>query len=250
MSIEFTKTNVLGTHVLLECARVSPIFKRFIHISTDEVYGETAYREGVIENSILEPTNPYAASKAAAEQLVRAYCKSFKFPAILTRGNNVYGPRQYPEKVIPKFICRLQRNQPLPIHGDGSALRSFMYITDMIEAFDVILHNGIAGEIYNIGTDFELSVLDTAKKLIQLFNLSDKEDELILHVENRPLNDLRYAIDSSKLHDLGWFPTIDFEEGIRRTVEWYNQNKDLSTIWDTVEEALQPHPQFASVHTI
>src|SRR5437868_9684265 len=158
-SIDFTKNNVLGTHVLLECAKNHNI-NRFIHISTDEVYGETAYTDGTVEESILQPTNPYAASKAAAEHLVLSYLRSFKFPVILTRSNNIYGPHQYPEKVIPKFISRLSKGLSCSLHGDGLSKRSFLYVQDVVNAYDTILHKGITGEIYNINSPLEITIKD------------------------------------------------------------------------------------------
>jgi len=251
MSIEFTKTNVLGTHILLECARFSKFIKRFIHGSTDELYGESAYKDGVMENSILEPTNPYAATKAAAEQLVRAYNKSYKLPTILTRGNNVYGSRQYPEKVIPKFIYYLQHNQPCPIHGDGSQLRNFISVHDTIDAFDVVLHKGIPGEVYNISDNNinEISVLNLAKKLIKIFGY-ENENNYLSFVDNRIANDLRYNIDSTKLRELGWSPKVKFDDGLRATIKWHLDNPDLNKIWNDINLAVLPHPQFPVVHTI
>lgn len=164
-SFRFTKTNVFGTHVLLEaCVRAGGI-KRFLHVSTDEVYGEASYANGTssCEKSLLAPTNPYAASKAAAEMLVAAYGQSYGLSYVITRGNNVYGPRQYPEKAIPKFIHLLSRLKPIPIHGDGQALRSYMYVTDAARAFDVLLHHGAVNSVYNIGAQEERTVLSVAK---------------------------------------------------------------------------------------
>lgn len=142
----------MGTHVLLESAKCYGKIKRFIHVSTDEVYGEQKMdQDGCVENSILEPTNPYAATKASAEFIAKSYYRSFQLPIIITRGNNVYGPRQYPEKVIPKFYNQLKRGKPCTIHGDGKNLRNFLYVEDVVEAFDIICHKGKIGEIYNIG---------------------------------------------------------------------------------------------------
>jgi dTDP-glucose 4,6-dehydratase len=145
-SIQFTKNNVLGTHVLLECAKVNKI-RRFIHVSTDEVYGESSFADGVIENTMLQPTNPYAATKAGAEYLVKSYYKSFQLPTIITRGNNVYGPHQFPEKIIPKFIGLLHRKKPCYIHGTGEHKRSYLYVEDVARAFDIILHCGKPGPL-------------------------------------------------------------------------------------------------------
>ena len=157
-SLSFTETNVRGTHVLLESARLHQV-SRFIHVSTDEVYGETGEKMNS-EEAILAPTNPYSASKAGGELLVQSYIKSFGFPAIITRGNNVYGPHQYPEKIVPKFICRLEQGKKCCLHGTGKNQRSFLYVTDVAEAFACILIKGKLGEIYNVGTEFEISNYD------------------------------------------------------------------------------------------
>jgi len=239
-SFTFTETNVLGTHVLLEAARVAGI-KRFIHVSTDEVYGEIeAHLDDADEEKILEPTNPYAATKAAAEFIVKSYNRSFKLPTIITRGNNVYGPHQFPEKIIPKFILRLLRGLPCCIHGTGQNTRNYLFVKDVARAFETILHKGHIGQIYNIGTDFEVSNLGVAKRLLEIFGLTDKEKEYITFVEDRKYNDQRYAIDTKKLNTLGWKPEVAWEEGLRQTVEWYKTNEGN---WDSVDHALVPHPK-------
>jgi len=239
-SLKFTETNVLGTHVLLEAAKAANI-KRFIHVSTDEVYGEND-GEDALEEKVLEPTNPYAASKAAAEFIVKGYLRSFKLPAIITRGNNVYGPHQYPEKLIPKFVCQLSRGRPCTIHGDGSHTRTFIYVEDVARAFDTILHKGHVGQIYNIGSNCEVSNLAIAHKLIAMLQLKDQQDRLITFVEDRLFNDKRYAINSEKLKKLGWKIEVDFDEGLRRTIDWYRKNVNN---WDliSVESALSAHPK-------
>lgn len=229
-SIIFTQNNVVGTHVLLEVAKKRDI-KRFIHVSTDEVYGSNIDSEST-EITKLEPTNPYAASKAAAEQLVRAYYHSFKLPVIVTRGNNVYGPNQYPEKLIPKFSLKLARNDKCTIHGSGNQIRSFLHINDVTKAFDCILHKGEVGEIYNIGTDDEYSVLDVTQKLVKMIKPGDKYENWITHVTDRDFNDQRYNISTNKLNNLGWSQKIDFVDGLRETVEWYKNNTDY---WDEAE---------------
>jgi len=241
-SFTFTLSNVLGTHVLLEAAKLAKI-KRFIHVSTDEVYGELDNDdEPSFEEKVLEPTNPYAATKAAAEFLVKAYNRSFNLPTIITRGNNVYGPHQFPEKVIPKFTLRLQRGLPCCIHGNGLHKRNYMYVEDVANAFDVILHKGDVGQIYNIGTEFEISTLDVAKQLIKHLNLQDKEKELIIHVEDRAFNDKRYAVSAKKLQALGWKTQVSWEHGLKATVDWYSKNWSN---WDTkdITKALEPHPK-------
>ena len=168
-----------------------------------------------MEETILAPTNPYAASKAAAEYIVTSYYRSFKMPVIITRGNNVYGPYQYPEKIIPKFLWLLKNGKKCTIHGDGKNSRNFLYISDVVDAFDVVLHKGMIGEVYNIGSQTEIENMTVAKTLIGLFGY--KPEEYITHVEDRPFNDLRYLIDCSKLRSLGWEQKVHWEEGIKLT---------------------------------
>lgn len=216
-SIEFTKNNVIGTHNLLEVCKQLGIDK-FIHVSTDEVYG---CQEGEsFEHSILDPTNPYAATKAAAEQLVRSYGTSFKIPYIITRGNNVYGPRQYPEKLIPKFITALKNDEKLTIQGNGKQLRSFLYISDVVRAFEIILLKGVIGEIYNIGCTDEHSVLDVTERICNLFGIEHWQDYCDW-VQDRDFNDKRYLINTDKIEALGWKQEIDFDTGLNLTFNWY-----------------------------
>ena len=244
-SFEFTKNNIYGTHVLLEACKVTAgQIKRFIHVSTDEVYGETD-EDAVMGNheaSQLLPTNPYSATKAGAEMLVMAYGRSYGLPVITTRGNNVYGPNQFPEKLIPKFILLAMKGQPLSIHGDGSNVRSYLYCEDVAEAFEVILHRGEVGHVYNIGTHKERRVIDVAKEICQLFSLNPQTH--IKYVENRPFNDQRYFLDDQKLKSLGWFERTSWEEGLRKTTEWYINNPDW---WGDVSGALLPHPRMLMV---
>lgn len=240
-SFEFTKNNIYGTHVLLEACKVTAgQIKRFIHVSTDEVYGETD-GDAVVGNheaSQLLPTNPYSATKAGAEMLVMAYARSYGLPVITTRGNNVYGPNQFPEKLIPKFILLAMEGQPLPIHGDGSNVRSYLFCEDVAEAFEVILHKGEVGHVYNIGTDKERKVLDVAKDICKIFTLDP--NNVIKFVENRPFNDQRYFLDHQKLKNLGWSERTSWEEGLRKTMEWYVKNPSW---WGDVSGALVPHPR-------
>jgi len=224
-ALEYTMDNVLGTHNLLESARLNcPRLKKFIHVSTDEVYGESMLLGDDVkktEQSILCPTNPYAATKAAAELIAQSYYHSFRMPIIITRGNNVYGPGQYPEKVIPRFIHQLRENQPVTIQGDGSCLRAFLHVSDAASAFMTILESGGVGEIYNIGCDegMEYSIMDIALLLIRLikcFNLDDESvSAWIKYIEDRPFNDKRYYISNAKLKALGWRIRVNFEDGIR-----------------------------------
>ncbi|CAF1926281.1 hypothetical protein HID58_065095 [Brassica napus] len=239
-SFEFTKNNIYGTHVLLEACKVTGQIRRFIHVSTDEVYGETD-EDAVVGNheaSQLLPTNPYSATKAGAEMLVMAYGRSYGLPVITTRGNNVYGPNQFPEKLIPKFILLAMRGKVLPIHGDGSNVRSYLYCEDVAEAFEVILHKGEVGHVYNIGTKKERRVNDVAQDICKLFNMDPEAN--IKFVENRPFNDQRYFLDDEKLKILGWSERTTWEEGLKKTMEWYTQNPDW---WGDVSGALLPHPR-------
>ena len=225
-ALQYTHDNVQGTHTLLEACRKygngNGKIKRFIHISTDEVYGESMINENEEkknENSILCPTNPYAATKAAAELIAKSYYHSFKMPIIITRGNNVYGPNQYPEKLIPLFIKLLKENKPVTIQGDGSNLRAFLHVDDVSSALDIILEKGQIGEIYNIGSDenTEYSVTEIAHKLIKLIKGPLVTDsEYITYIEDRPFNDKRYHISNEKLKQLGWQICINFEEGLEQ----------------------------------
>ncbi|XP_041055609.1 dTDP-D-glucose 4,6-dehydratase-like isoform X1 [Carcharodon carcharias] len=242
-SSEFTNVNVYGTEVLVEAAYQANI-EKFIHVSTDEVYGGSI-KEEFNEASPKHPTNPYAASKAASECIVMSYWESFRFPVIVTRSSNVYGPHQYPEKVIPKFIALLQRNRKCCIHGTGVQARHFLYATDVAEAFLTILEKGEPGEVYNVGTNFEMSVIQLAKELVHLIKETASESELELwieHVSDRPSNDLNYPMNSKKLHRLGWKPKVAWEEGIRKTIEWYEEN---FYNWPNAEKALGPFPSLA-----
>ncbi|KAI8987248.1 hypothetical protein BDF20DRAFT_813619 [Mycotypha africana] len=240
-SFEFTTNNVMGTHVLLEAAKMNQI-KRFIHVSTDEVYGEVVNGPDCREDSILSPTNPYSATKAAAECLVKAYHKSFGLPITITRSNNVYGPYQFPEKITSKFICSMLKGKKCYIHGDGQNSRKYLYAADVVNALDIIFHKGSIGETYNIGSPSEITNLEMARRIILLFG--HKEEEIPEHIEfvrDRAFNDKRYAIDCTKLEKLGWAPKVEFNEGLIKTIEWYRQCTD--TWWgDDISSALIPHP--------
>lgn len=235
-SFQFTHNNVMGTHVLLEASKVNKI-KRFIHVSTDEVYGESKDEEKFYEGSMLNPTNPYASSKACAELLVRAYMTSFGLPCIITRGNNVFGPNQYPEKLIPKFISLLESEKPCCLHGDGTNQRSFIYIDDVVRAFDTVLMYGVVGETYNIGTEFEITNLDVAKTLLDEYGFNYKK--FIEFTKDRAFNDKRYHIDNTKLQKFGWYPMVDFIEGLRKTILWYKENPSY---FGDIKNILVPHP--------
>ncbi|XP_075446977.1 dTDP-D-glucose 4,6-dehydratase isoform X1 [Ascaphus truei] len=239
-SFIFTYVNTYGTHVLLNAAHGAGI-EKFVYISTDEVYGGSLDEE-FDETSPKRPTNPYASSKAAAESFVLSFWERYKFPVVITRSSNVYGPHQYPEKVIPKFISLLQHNRKCCIHGTGRQMRNFIYATDVVEALLTILRMGTIGEIYNIGTSFEISVSELARELIQMIKNTASESETdgwICYVNDRPVNDLRYPMKSEKMHRLGWRPKVHWKEGIQKTIEWYKNNFHN---WKYAEKALEPFP--------
>lgn len=239
-SFQFTQNNIMGTHVMLESAKLAGI-RRFIHVSTDEVYGEQrANQEAMLEEQVLEPTNPYAATKAGAEFLVKSYHRSFGLPVIITRGNNVYGPHQYPEKLIPKFINQLMRGRKVTLHGTGSNKRNFLYVEDVARAFEVLLFKAKVGEIYNIGGTNEYANIDVAHQLIKLAGYGDRAEEMMTFVEDRVFNDLRYHINSSRLHELGWKEEVTWEDGLKNTFEWY---KTHSSRFGDIENALVAHPR-------
>jgi dTDP-glucose 4,6-dehydratase len=220
-SFKYTEDNVKGTHVLLEATKNTNKNILFLHFSTDEVYGESNLDEDPKhESTILCPTNPYAASKAAAEMFVNSYIHSFNLRAIITRCNNVFGPNQYPEKLIPKFINHLKNGQKCTIHGDGSSLRSFIHVDDVSTAVECILTKGVVGEIYNIGSDDmnELSVLEVTHYLIEMICGTTEYDKWIEYVTDRPFNDKRYYITNKKIKQLGWEQKIVFLEGLKKLV--------------------------------
>ena len=222
-ALQYTNDNILGTHTLLECCRLYGGIQKFIHISTDEVYGESMIEENESkknEESILCPTNPYAATKAAAELIAKSYYYSFKMPIIITRGNNVYGPNQYPEKLIPRFITLLLDNQPVTIQGDGKNVRAFLHVNDVCSGLKIILDKGKIGEIYNIGSDdnAEYTVMEIARKLITLIKNTDEYDKWRNYIDDRPFNDKRYYISNQKLKDIGWEIKTNFEIGLQELV--------------------------------
>jgi dTDP-glucose 4,6-dehydratase len=219
-SMQYTQDNIVGTHTLLECCRKYSKIEKIVHVSTDEVYGESNDLK-FDENTIIVPTNPYAATKAAAEMIAMSYIKSYGLPIVITRGNNVYGPNQYPEKLIPRFIQQLQNNEQLTVQGDGSARRSFLHVDDTCSAFEIILTSGIVGEVYNIGADevSEFTVLEIAELLVQLIKKTKNYQSFINFVEDRPFNDSRYFISNEKLKQLGWKIRIPFMEGIKNLIK-------------------------------
>ena len=229
-ALQYTNDNVVGTHTLLEACRKYGKIERFIHISTDEVYGEsmiTENEEKKHEGSILCPTNPYAATKAAAELIAKSYYHSFKMPIIITRGNNVYGPNQYPEKLIPRFVQQLVENKPVTIQGDGSNIRAFLHVNDVCSALKLVLEKGQIGEIYNIGSDdhHEYTITQVAHILIEKIKHTQNYNKWITYIEDRPFNDKRYYISNQKVKNLGWSINTDFYKGLDDLIIQIENNK-------------------------
>jgi dTDP-glucose 4,6-dehydratase len=217
----FMKTNVFGTFVLLEAIRKVFLRQRirFLHVSTDEVYGSLSETGAFTEETPLAPNSPYSASKTAADLLVRAYHRTYGIPACITRSSNNYGPYQFPEKLIPLMISNALENKELPIYGDGMYIRDWIYVEDHCRALDAVLHHGKEGEVYNIGGRSERPNLVVVQTILDRL---EKPHSLIRLVTDRLGHDRRYAIDFSKIErELGWKPSVSFEEGISRTVEWY-----------------------------
>lgn len=212
----FLQTDVYGAYVLLEACREFG-GKRFLQVSTDEVYGEVL--EGFApEQAPLRPRSPYSASKASAELLVMAYHQTYGLDVVITRGSNTYGPNQYPEKLIPLFITNALEDHPLPLYGDGSQVRDWIYVHDHCTGIDTVLHRGTSGTVYNVGAGNLLKNRVVAEKIVELLG---KPASLIQSVLDRPGHDRRYAIDTTRLRALGWEPRWDFETGLRKTIEWY-----------------------------
>jgi dTDP-glucose 4,6-dehydratase len=212
----FVSTNVQGTQTLLDAARAAEI-DRFVQISTDEVYGEI--EEGTFsETDLLEPRNPYAATKAGADLLALSYYTTYDLPVVVTRSSNNYGPRQHPEKLVPKFITNATRGESLPVYGDGSNVREWTYVRDNCRAVDLVLREGSPGSIYNIGSGEELRNIDVTRRILAAV---DASEDLIEFVEDRPGHDQRYALETDRIEALGWEPEWSFDEGLERTVEYY-----------------------------
>ncbi|EJN57924.1 dTDP-glucose 4,6-dehydratase [Halogranum rubrum] len=219
-SSHFVSTNVEGTQTLLDASRHEDI-ERFVQISTDEVYGETLTGE-FQEDDELNPRNPYSATKAGADLLARSYYTTYDLPVVITRASNNYGPRQHREKLIPKLITNALNGEHLPIYGDGTNVREWIFVEDHCRAIRFLMSNGKNGEIYNIGSGEELQNKDVAEKIVEAV---DASPDLIEFVEDRPGHDQRYALDTTKLRNLGWEPTVPFEEGLKRTVRHYTSQK-------------------------
>ncbi len=215
------QTNVTGTFTLLEVARRLAV-SRFVHISTDEVYGDIAPGKVASEDSPIQPSSPYSASKAASDLLVRSYVRTYKFPALITRSSNNYGPYQFPEKFLPLMITNALDDKPLPIYGDGKQQRDWLHVEDNCRGILTVLERGKIGEVYNIGGSHVEENLAMAQRLLRL---TGKSEGLLRYVADRPGHDRRYALDSRKMEaELGWKPTISLEDGVRQTIEWYKDN--------------------------
>lgn len=220
----FIKTNITGTFCVLEEVRRAPWVKKFVQVSTDEVYGslELGDMDKFTERSPLSPNSPYAASKAAGDLLCRSYAKTFNIPVVVTRCGNNYGPNQYPEKLIPFFITRMMAGKKLPLYGDGENIRDWIFVGDHCSALELCLEKGSVGEIYNIGANNELTNKEIAGIIIKYFR---KDESRIEYVADRPGHDRRYAINNDKImKELGWRPGVPFDQGIIRTIKWYEDN--------------------------
>jgi len=216
----FVKTNVLGTHILLEAAKERNV-RKFIHISTDEVYG--SIRVGSFrETDILSPSSPYSSSKAGSDLLALSYFTTYDLPVIITRCTNNFGPYQYPEKLIPLFVTNLLDGKKVPVYGTGKNVRDWIHVGDHCRAIDFLLNRGNSGEIYNIGGENEKTNLEITEKVLTLL---EKDDSMIEYVQDRPGHDFRYSLNCTKLRRLGWNPSRSFEEALRDTVSWYAENE-------------------------
>ncbi len=217
----FVRTNVLGTQCLLEAARQWGV-RRFVHVSTDEVYGSAPGKQSFREDSPLAPNSPYAASKAASDLLARAYFQTYRFPVVVTRCSNNFGPYQFPEKFIPLLISRALENQDIPIYGNGLQVRDWIFVQDHCRALDTVLHSGREGEIYNIGGGNEWPNLEIAGRILDLLR---KPHSLLTYVQDRPGHDRRYSVDCGRIDaELGWRPQTNFAAGLARTIDWYVAN--------------------------
>ena len=225
----FITTDVFGTFVLLEAAREAPALRRFVQISTDEVYGSVADGSSR-ETDELRPRNPYSASKAAADRLAYSYWATYNVPVVITRASNNYGPFHFPEKVIPLFITNAIDNIPVPLYGDGLQERDWLHVSDHCRAVDLLIDAGASGEVYNVGGGNHIRNIDLTKRILELVG---KPESLIQPVTDRPGHDRRYSLDTSKLQKLGWRPAVSFDAGLRETVAWYRANEGW---WRPIKE--------------
>jgi dTDP-glucose 4,6-dehydratase len=218
---DFIRTDVEGTFVLLEAARRAPRLRRFVQISTDEVYGSVPTGAST-ETDELKPRNPYAASKAGADRLAYSYWATYNVPVMITRASNNYGPFQFPEKMIPLFISNAIDNVPVPLYGEGLNIRDWRHVMDHCRGVDMVIERGTRGEVYNIGGGNEVRNVDLTHMLLRL---ADRDTSLVQNVQDRQGHDMRYSLDTSKLRTLGWKPQVPFEEGLKNTVDWYRKNE-------------------------
>lgn len=231
---DFVLTNTLGVQMILDAVKFNNI-KKFVNVSTDEVYGALELDEDreFTETTPIWPNMPYAAAKAGGDLMCNAYFVTHKVPVVVTHCSNNYGPYQFPEKLIPFFVFKLLKGEKVPVYGDGLNVRDWIHVVDHARALDLLLHVGVPGEVYNIGSDNEHSNLELTKMIL---NIMGKSEEMIEYVTDRPGHDRRYAIDASKIKSLGWFPEYSrekFEQGLHETVEWYQNNTEwVEKIWE------------------
>jgi len=233
----FIETNILGTYSLLEATKKYD--NLFIHVSTDEVYGDAENEDPFTEKSLINPSNPYSATKAAADHLVSTYHRTYGIKCITTRCTNNFGPHQFPEKLIPKTIIRAKKDLKIPLYGNGEQIRSWIYVYDHVQAIENLISNGVSGRIYNITAWNEIKNKTIVENILELLN---KSNDLIEYVDDRPGHDKRYSIDASKIQkEINWKPKYDFKESLKDTVEWYNENYSW---WEPLidEKALHPQP--------
>jgi dTDP-glucose 4,6-dehydratase len=232
----FLETNILGTYSILEAIRKHD--KQFIHVSTDEVYGDAKDKVSFDEDSQINPSNPYAATKAAADHLVASYHRTYGINCITTRCTNNFGPNQFPEKLIPKTIIRLQKNLKVPLYGDGSQVRSWIYVNDHVQAIESLISQGKAGNVYNITAYEEITNKTIVEKILDIL---EKPHSMIEYVGDRPGHDKRYSIDCSKIEtQTGWRPKYEFDDALKQTVNWYLQNQSW---WEPLVDENTLHPQ-------
>ena len=232
----FIETNILGTYSLLESSR--KYNKKFVHISTDEIYGDLENKESFNEDDILKPSNPYSATKAAADLLVGSYKRTYGIDCIITRCTNNFGTNQFPEKLIPKTIIRASKDLKIPLYGDGNQIRSWIYVIDHVAAIDALISRGKFGEIYNITAWNEISNRDIVEKILKIMN---KPSDLVEFVPDRPGHDKHYSIDSSKIkNEVNWSPKFNFDDALKETVNWYLSNKQW---WEPLIDEKTLHPQ-------
>jgi dTDP-glucose 4,6-dehydratase len=237
-SSPFLTTNVLGTHALLEAVRSilrtrTVSMKKFVHISTDEVYGALGNKGKFTEKAMLEPNSPYSASKASADLLIRSYYETYKLPVVIVRPSNNYGYYQFPEKFIPLMITNLLMKKPIPVYGKGENVRDWCFVEDSCAAIDKVMHNGEIGEVYNAGGNCEVKNIELAKSILKIMGKSERH---IKFVKDRPGHDYRYALDNSKIkRELKWRPSVKIEEGLGMTIKWY---KDNEWWWKPLKEKL------------